>query len=228
MTNPHIRFRTESDFDAIVKDAVLECEKYRLLYKECQNEAVLSLQMRCGVGKARPVKRAGSLFHEPRSDPIVELTRGLWSLLAATPIRCLNPDSIEMAEAPASAPKVARSIPLEHSAFYSVEYPGYVSPQSVPKAVERLGGPHNVTETFKRSLKIDLRLKDNDLFAHSPAGQTVTTHNLLMKVVRRKRKHPLDAAAASSTGADASESFGQFTAEVIGMTPKTIRFRSES
>lgn len=129
-----------------------------------------------------------------------------------------------MAEAPASAPKVARSIPLEHS-FYSVEYPGYVSPQSVPKAVERLGGPHNVTETFKRSLKIDLRLKDNDLFAHPPAGQTVTTHNLLLKVVRRKRKQLL---AASLTGADGSESLGQFTAEVIGITPKTIRFRSES
>jgi general transcription factor 3C polypeptide 5 (transcription factor C subunit 1) len=133
-----------------------------------------------------------------------------------------------MAEAPVGAPKVARSIPLEHSSFYSVEYPGYVGLQSMPKAVERLGGPNNVTETFKRSLKIDLRLKDNDLFAHPPAGQTVTTHNLLLKVVRRKRKQPLDAAAASSTGADDSESLGQFTADVIGIIPKTIRFRSES
>ena len=132
-----------------------------------------------------------------------------------------------MAEPPANAPKVARSIPLEHSSFYSVEYPGYVDPQSVPKAVERLGGPHNVTDTFKRSLKIDLRLKDNDLFAHPPAGQTVTTHNLLLKVVRRKRKQPLDPTATSSASADGSDSPGQFTAKVIGMTRKTIRFRSE-
>lgn len=136
----------------------------------------------------------------------------------------LNSDHIEMdEEAPPSPPRVARSIPLSHTSFYSVEYPGYVAPQSVPKAVERLGGPHNVTETFKRGLKIDLRLKDNDLWAHPPTGQTVSTHNLLLKVVRRKRKQ-----GPSTASSEDSESLGQFTTEVMGMIPKTIRFRSKN
>lgn len=112
---------------------------------------------------------------------------------------------------------MAKSIPLEHKYFYSIEYPGFVAPQSVTKAVERLGGPQILADTFRRGLKVDLKLKDSDPYAHPPNGQVVTTHNLLLRVVRRKRKRQ----------AQEGEPQGHFTAQVIGISQKSLRFRSE-
>ena len=113
---------------------------------------------------------------------------------------------------------MAKAVPLEHKFFYSIEYPGFVRPESVTKAIERLGGLQIVTETFRRGLKVDLRLKDSDPYAHPPSGQVVTTQNLLIKVVRRRRK-----SEASASG----EPGGQFTVQVLGLAQKTLRFRSE-
>ena len=39
---------------------------------------------------------------------------------------------------------------LQHS-FYSVEYPGYVQPSSVPLAINNLGGQSKVDHAFKRT-----------------------------------------------------------------------------
>lgn len=118
---------------------------------------------------------------------------------------------------------LAKPISLEHKFFYSIEYPGFVAPQSISKAIDRLGGPQIVTDTFRRGLKVDLKLKDNDPYAHPPNGQVVTTQNLVMKVVRRKRKVQRPKADDSSE----TEPYGQFTVQVLGLAQKTLRFRSE-
>ncbi|PVG00043.1 hypothetical protein CPB86DRAFT_783178 [Serendipita vermifera] len=125
---------------------------------------------------------------------------------------------------------LAKPVPLEHKPFYSIEYPGYVQLTSVPKAMDRLGGAQIVAETFRRGLKVDLKLKDNDPFAHPPNGQAVTTHNLLLKVVRRTRKKRTPSAIEEGGEDDdlsnKSASKGQFTAEVAGVVQKTLRFRN--
>jgi general transcription factor 3C polypeptide 5 (transcription factor C subunit 1) len=134
-----------------------------------------------------------------------------------------------MDEPSSSTVPLAKLLPLEHKPFYSIEYPGYVQPTSVPKAIERLGGAQRVADTFRRGLKVDLKLKDNDPFAHPPNGQAVTTQNLLLKVVRRTRKKP-SSGATEGEGADSpttGASKGKFTAEVVGVVQKTLRFRSE-
>jgi general transcription factor 3C polypeptide 5 (transcription factor C subunit 1) len=129
--------------------------------------------------------------------------------------------SLTMAYTPPTDVPLAKPVPFEHKFFYSIEYPGYVAPQSVSKAINRLGGPQIVTDTFRRGLKVDLKLKDNEPYAHPPNGQVVTTQNLVMKVVRRRRK------SQGSKGDTETGSCGQFTVQVLGLAQKTLRFRSE-
>lgn len=117
---------------------------------------------------------------------------------------------------------LAKSIPLEHKYFYSLEYPGYVASTSFAKAVDRLGGPQILADTFRRGLKVDLKLKDNDPYAHPPNGQVVPTYNLVLKVVKRKRKRQANEGETSS----GTETQGQFTAQVVGISQKTLRFRT--
>jgi general transcription factor 3C polypeptide 5 (transcription factor C subunit 1) len=128
-----------------------------------------------------------------------------------------------MANSPPRDIPLAKAIPLEQKFFYSIEYPGFVAPQSISKAIDRLGGPQIVTDTFRRALKVDLKLKDNDPYAHPPNGQVVATQNLVMKVVRRKRKVQRPKVDNSSE----TEPHGQFTVQVLGLAQKTLRFRSE-
>lgn len=124
----------------------------------------------------------------------------------------------------------APSKTLSHTPFYSIEYPGYIAPGSVPRVLQRLGGDQTVTETFRRGLKIDLKLKDNAPFAHPVTGQAVTSHNLVLKVVRRKRRQTqLDRSEDVVMQTGSSQNLvpkGEFTAEVVGVIQKTIRFRS--
>ena len=112
--------------------------------------------------------------------------------------------------------------PLPSTQFYSVEYPGYVQPSSAPLAVERLGGQASVDAAFKRtggksSSLLELSLRPGDPFAHPIAGEIVATNNVLLKVVKRKRKK------SSENG----QSSGEYTVEAMGVVPKTARFRSE-
>jgi general transcription factor 3C polypeptide 5 (transcription factor C subunit 1) len=126
-----------------------------------------------------------------------------------------------MANSPPTGIPLVKPVPFEHKFFYSIEYPGFVAPQSVSKAIDRLGGPQIVADTFRRGLKIDLKLKDNEPYAHPPNGQVVTTQNLVMKVVRRRRKGqgPIEDTESGPRG--------QFTVQVLGLAQKTLRFRSE-
>jgi general transcription factor 3C polypeptide 5 (transcription factor C subunit 1) len=112
---------------------------------------------------------------------------------------------------------------LPQLSFYSVEYPGYVQPSSVPLAISNLGGQSKVDHAFKRTASktqtlLELSLRPGNPFAHPIPGDVVGTNNLLLKVIKRKRKH---------VGDDYPCTIGEYTAEVVGTVSKTARFRSD-
>ncbi|OBZ71904.1 Transcription factor tau subunit sfc1 [Grifola frondosa] len=113
--------------------------------------------------------------------------------------------------------------PLPSTHFYSVEYPGYVQSSSVPLAVERLGGQHSIDNAFKRPIAkveslLELHMRPGNPFAHPIPGDVLSTNNILLKVVKRRRKR--------SEGETGDGSVGQYTVEAVGVIPKTARFRS--
>ncbi|EMD41102.1 hypothetical protein CERSUDRAFT_111679 [Gelatoporia subvermispora B] len=113
--------------------------------------------------------------------------------------------------------------PLPTTHFYSIEYPGYVKSTSVPIAVERLGGHASIENAFRRTSNksdalLEMRFRPGDPFSHPVPGDIVPTNNILLKVVKRRRK------ARSSEAVD--EVQGEYTVEAVGVIPKTARFRS--
>lgn len=119
----------------------------------------------------------------------------------------------------------APEYPLPQTPFYSVEYPGYVRPTSVPLAVSNLGGQTTLDNAFKRAASktetlIELTLRPGQPFAHPIPGDVVSTNNILLKIVKKRRKRRLE------KGLD-DGAVGEYTAEAVGIIPKTTRFRSE-
>jgi len=117
----------------------------------------------------------------------------------------------------------ARERPLQQVAFYSIEYPGYIEEHSVPQAVENLGGQAKVDQAFRRTAQktdalLELSFHPRNPFSHPIPGDVVPSQNLLLKVVKRKRR--IDA-AHNDDGA-----IGEYTADVVGIVSKTARFRS--
>lgn len=120
---------------------------------------------------------------------------------------------------------VAPERPLPQTPFYSIEYPGYVQATSVPLAVRNLGGQASIDNAFKRAASktealLELALRPGQPFAHPVPGDVVGTNNILLKVVKRKRKRRIG--EEMDDGA-----IGEYTAEAVGVIPKTARFRSE-
>ncbi|PCH41610.1 hypothetical protein WOLCODRAFT_17227 [Wolfiporia cocos MD-104 SS10] len=121
---------------------------------------------------------------------------------------------------PAVAPAPERPLPSTH--FYSVEYPGYVQPTSVPLAVERLGGQQCVEGAFRRSgAALELHLRPGNPYAHPVPGEVVPTNNILLRVVKRRRKR-----RDGDTGGNGDGSVGEYTVQAVGVVSKTARFRS--
>ncbi|KAH9940563.1 RNA polymerase III transcription factor IIIC subunit-domain-containing protein [Amylocystis lapponica] len=118
---------------------------------------------------------------------------------------------------------VAQAHPLPSAHFYSIEYPGYVQPASVPLAVDRLGGQAHIDSAFRRASArtealLELRLRPGNPFAHPVPGDVVPTNNVLLKVVKRRRK--------KGRGEEPEGTVGEYTVEAVGVIPKTVRFRS--
>ncbi|KAJ7781467.1 RNA polymerase III transcription factor IIIC subunit-domain-containing protein [Mycena metata] len=128
------------------------------------------------------------------------------------------------AEASTSSATIpAPEFPIPQTPFHSIEYPGYVRNASVPIAVQNLGGQAALAGAFKRSTAkaegtLELKLRPGNPFAHPVPGDVVPTNNLLLKIVKRKRKDRMDA--------DDGSLQGEYTAEIVGSTSKTVRFRS--
>ncbi|RPD61992.1 hypothetical protein L226DRAFT_463601 [Lentinus tigrinus ALCF2SS1-7] len=122
---------------------------------------------------------------------------------------------------PSSAPE--RPLPTTH--FYSVEYPGFVQPASAPLAVERLGGQQAIDTAFRRATGrdrveslLELRLRPDNPYAHPVPGEVVPTSNIILKVVKRKRRR--------KDGDSGDGPIGEYTVQAVGVAPKTARFRS--
>jgi general transcription factor 3C polypeptide 5 (transcription factor C subunit 1) len=128
-----------------------------------------------------------------------------------------------MQSTPPSAAAGREPALLQHS-FYSIEYPGYVQPSSVPLAIRSLGGQSKLDHAFKRTAPksqqtlLELSLRPGNPFAHPIPGDVVGTNNLLLKVTKRKRKQ---------VAGDPCTTTGEYTAEVVGVVSKTARFRSD-
>ena len=110
---------------------------------------------------------------------------------------------------------------------YSVEYPGYVQPSSVPEAVRTLGGQQALERAFRKSSKpdafLELRYRPDNPFAHPIAGEVIQTNSILLKVVKRRRKR----VEGTSTNEQDASSVGEYTIEPVGLIPGTARFRGE-
>ncbi|KAF9246937.1 RNA polymerase III transcription factor IIIC subunit-domain-containing protein [Melanogaster broomeanus] len=94
-------------------------------------------------------------------------------------------------------------LPATH--FYSVEYPGYVQPSSVALAVRNLGGPSSLENAFKRTAAknealLELNLRPGNPYAHPIPGRLNSDGHL-------------------------EGIIGEYTAEAVGVTLKTARFR---
>ncbi len=123
---------------------------------------------------------------------------------------------------PEPEPAPLRPLPATH--FYSVEYPGYVKQASVPLALERLGGLANIEAAFKRGGNksenvLELNMRPDNPFTHLIPGEVIPANNILLKVVKRRRKKDL-----SSSGGEVT---GEYTIEAVGVIAKSARFRSK-
>jgi general transcription factor 3C polypeptide 5 (transcription factor C subunit 1) len=121
----------------------------------------------------------------------------------------------------------AHELPTTH--FYSIEYPGYVRPESIGKAIHTLGGQSSIDRAFRRSAPredspLELNLRPDNPFSHPLLGDLVPTNNILLRVVKRKLKHPRP---ASDDDGDGAQTAGEYTAVAVGVIPKTARFRGE-
>ena len=119
----------------------------------------------------------------------------------------------------------AHELPTTH--FYSIEFPGYVRPESIGKAVHTLGGQSSIDRAFRRSAPredspLELNLRPDNPFSHPLLGDLVPTNNILLRVVKRKLKHP-----RPDPDGDGAQTVGEYTAAAVGVIPKTARFRSE-
>lgn len=113
---------------------------------------------------------------------------------------------------------------LPHTSFYSVEYPGYVRPTSVPLAISNLGGHCALDNAFRRVASkadalLELKLRPVEPFAHPIPGEVIGTNNILLRVVKKRKK--------KRDGEDANEGvIGEYTVDAVGLIPKTARFRN--
>ncbi|PFH50545.1 hypothetical protein AMATHDRAFT_144829 [Amanita thiersii Skay4041] len=108
---------------------------------------------------------------------------------------------------------------LPHTSYYSIEYPGYIQTTSVPFAIQSLGGQIKLDRAFRRATSkpeslLELSLRLNNSFAHQIPGEVVSTNNIVLRIVKRKRKN-VD-----------GDMLGEYTAEAVGVVYKTVRFRS--
>jgi len=126
-----------------------------------------------------------------------------------------------------AAPAQAHPLPPQH--FYSVEYPGYISSTSIPDAIETLGGQTSLNNVFRRMRRnegrdnvVDLKFRPQNPFSHPVPGEVTDTNNLLLRVVKRKLRK-----VEGSQGSP-EEPEGEYTTQIVGLVPKTLRFRSKS
>jgi general transcription factor 3C polypeptide 5 (transcription factor C subunit 1) len=119
--------------------------------------------------------------------------------------------------------------PIGNQAFQSVEYPGSVGPSSLSldKALRSIGKPEDWNSVFnKTKSNLELRLRPDDHWAHPVAGDRTTTHRVLLKVTRRRRRRSDQFQGEQLAGGNAVPlEKGVYKVEVAGTVKQTVRYR---
>jgi general transcription factor 3C polypeptide 5 (transcription factor C subunit 1) len=119
---------------------------------------------------------------------------------------------------------------LPHLPLVSVEYPGYISSDasqstsscpSLAVALNTLGGINKINQAIisketVHALELNLDRSGN-LFSHPVAAEKVSTGNVIMKVVRRRRKNRKE-----------GEDEGIWTMTAVGVSETSFRFRGKT
>lgn len=115
----------------------------------------------------------------------------------------------------------APSYTTNETRFASIEFPGPV--KSIPRALRALGGLSHISTVLSSPDALDkpeleLNLSTGNPFFHPVQAAIRDTGNVVMKVVKRRRKVP-------RVGEDGKEELGLFSMEVVGTADRTVRFR---
>ncbi|CAE6426690.1 unnamed protein product [Rhizoctonia solani] len=154
-----------------------------------------------------------------------------------------GPSSVQLPQVDDPVPPPPQLPRSKLPTYNSIEYPGYISPNptSINRAITTLGGQKSISNAFTEGGRIlELKLQPDNPFAHPVTGDVVGTNKLLVKVVVRRPKRGeqglegdevSDGDVAEPTGdkgkgKEQAEGGGTYTAEVVGLIPKTVRFRS--
>ena len=116
-------------------------------------------------------------------------------------------------------------LPSRHQRLVALEYPGPIN--SIEKAIDSLGGLNQIAAALNSPLlhedvkkpKIELKLMKGPN-GHPVPGFISETGNLVLKVVKRRRKME-----EASTAPEVES--GIYRYEVLGVAHKTVRFRGE-
>lgn len=117
-----------------------------------------------------------------------------------------------------TAPTYSVGPPTTH--FAAIEYPGPVN--STPRALKTLGGLPHISSVLANppspARVIELSLNAKNPFFHPVQANVLETGNIVLKVVRRRRKKP-------KRGEDGELEVGVFSIEVAGVATRTVRLR---
>lgn len=107
----------------------------------------------------------------------------------------------------------------QHPRYTSIEYPGPI--KSVSRALTALGGLNHLSLALSSTppLPIELNLMPGNPYSHPIPANVSSTGNLLVKIVKRKKK----VRGKTEDEIDA----GVYTFEVVGLVEKGVRFRGE-
>ena len=113
-------------------------------------------------------------------------------------------------------------IPFSDSEHYAgIEYPGPV--KNVPRALKTLGGLDHISRTLTSSphpaVAIELNLNPTNKFHHPVPAAILESGNIVMRVVKRRRKRP----KLDEHGCEVDA--GIYTMEAVGVATRTVRFR---
>lgn len=105
----------------------------------------------------------------------------------------------------------------------AIEYPGPIQPTSLNKALKTMGGLSSVSQALaapaKDNRSLELSLNTRSPFSHPVPAHVADTGNVLMRVVKRRRKVP----KRDEQGKVVEE--GIYTLTPVGVVTKTARFR---
>lgn len=105
----------------------------------------------------------------------------------------------------------------------AIEYPGPILPTSLNKALKTMGGLSAVSQALaapaKDNRSLELSLNTRNPFSHPVPAHMADTGNVLMRVVKRRRKIP----KRDEQGKVVEE--GIYTLTPVGVITKTARFR---